>query len=281
MRSLSIGAVTTLLAGCAAAPPAAPPAPAGVTLAYGITAPATLTYEFTDSNTFNIRGGAIGDISVSARASGTAEAAVAPQASDVAMRVKITDLTGSFTNSAVGGTTNVTEADVQGEAVLAITPRGGFTLTQLPTMTRGAQGIGMGAGFFRRFVVRLPAERIQRGASWTDTVSASDNNGGVRSAVKDVVTATWARDTVVAGRTLNVLTHSSQRTLEIAGTSEGVEIAQKLSGTATGQTLWDPQRNLMVERHENMDLSGTFDLPAMGVSGLPVTAKGFGRLILR
>ena len=281
MRSLSIGAVTALIAGCAAAPPAAPPAPAGVTLAYTITAPATMTYEFTDSNSFNIRGGAIGDIGVSARATGTAEAALAPRSSDLEMRVKITDLTGSFTNSAVGGTTNVTEADVQGEAVLTVTPRGGFTIAQLPTTTRGAQGIGMGAGFFRRFVVRLPAGRVQRGASWTDTVSASDNNAGVRSAVHDVVTATWARDTVVAGRTLNVLTHSAQRTLEIAGTSEGVEIAQKLSGTATGYTLWDPQRNLIVERYENTDLSGTFDLPAMGVSGLPVTAKGFGRIILR
>ena len=270
-----------VLAACAPPPPSAPPAPAGVTIAYGIAAPATVTYAFTDSTSFNIRGGAVGDISVTARATGTAEAAFAPKGSDVEMRVKVTDLDGVFTNSAMGGTTTATETDVQGEAVLTLTPRGALTIGQLPTLSRAAQGVGMGAGFFRRFTVRLPALPVQRGSTWTDTVTATEDNAGVKSTVTDVVTAAWARDTVVAGRTLNVLTHSTRRSLEIAGTSEGVQIAQKLSGTATGYTLWDPQRNLIVERFENTDLSGTFDLPAMGLSGLPVTAKGLGRITLR
>ena len=282
MRSfVYYAAAVGLLTGCAAAPPNAPPAPAGVMLSYAAPAPMTATYEFVDSSGFNIRGGAIGDITVAARASGTAEAAIAPKGTDVEMRVKVTDLTGSFSNSAMGGTTSATEADVQGEAVMTVSPRGVLTIAQLPTTSRSAQGIGMGAGFFRRFTVRLPAVPVTRGSAWTDTVRASDDNAGVKSAVTDVVTATWARDTVVAGRTLNVLTHSTQRTLEVAGTSEGVQIAQKLSGTATGYTLWDPQRNLVVERFENTDLSGTFDLPAMGLSGMPVTARGFGRITLR
>jgi hypothetical protein len=250
-------------------------------LRYGVSAPVTASYGFADSSGFNIRGGAIGDIAVVARATGTADATVAAKDSGVELRIKITDLTGTFTNSAMGGTINATEADVQGEAVLAVSPRGALTIAQLPTTTRNAQGIGMGAGFFRRFTVRLPAGPVQRGAAWTDTVTASEENAGVKSTVTDVVTSTWARDTVVAGRTLNVLTHSTQRTLEISGTSEGVQIAQKLSGTATGYTLWDPQQSLAAERYENTDLSGTFDLPAMGISGLPVTAKGSSRITLR
>ncbi len=281
MRLFLCCASAALLAGCATAPPSAPPAPAGTLLSYAVTAPVTTTYEFTDSSSFNIRGGAIGDIAVTARATGTAEATQAPKATDVELRVKVADLNGSFTNSAMGGTTTATEADVQGEAVMTISPRGALTIEQLPTTSRSAQGIGMGAGFFRRFAVRLPASPVQRGASWTDTVTASDDASGVRSTVRDIVTATWARDTVVAGRTLNVLTHSTQRTLEIAGTSEGVQIVQKLSGSATGYTLWDAQRSLIVERYESTDLSGTFDLPAMGLSGLPVTAKGFSRITLR
>jgi hypothetical protein len=103
----------------------------------------------------------------------------------------------------------------------------------------------------------------------------------MKSSVQDVVTSTWARDTTVAGRTLNVITHSTLRRLDVAGTSEGVEIAQKLSGTSTGYTLWDAQRNVVVERYETTSLSGTFDLPAMGLKGLPVTAQGSGRLTLR
>jgi hypothetical protein len=274
-------AAAVLLGGCAAAPNATTPAPAGMRMAYATTAPATVTYQFSDSSGFNIQGGAIGDIRVTAQASGTAEAAYAPKGTDVEMRLRITDLTGAFTNSAMGGATNVTEADVQGEAVLTVSPTGVMTIGQLPTASRAAQGIGMGAGFFRRFIVRLPPGPVQRGASWTDTVTATDEGAGVRSSVRDVVTATWARDTVVAGRTFNVITHSAQRTLEVSGTSEGVEIAQKLSGTASGYTLWDGQRNLIVERFESTALSGTFDLPAMGLTGLPVTASGSGRITVR
>jgi hypothetical protein len=281
MRSFISYSAFFLLAGCVASQPSAPPAPAGVALRYAATAPVTAAYNFADSSGFNIRGGAIGDIAVTARASGAADATLAPKDSGVEMRIKVTDLTGTFTNSAMGGTINATEADVQGEAVLTLSPRGVLTIAQLPTTTRNAQGIGMGAGFFRRFTVRLPAGPVQRGATWTDTVTASEDNAGVKSTVNDVVATTWARDTVVAGRTLHVLTHSTQRTLEISGTSEGVQIAQKLSGTATGYTLWDPQRSLVAERYENTDLSGTFDLPAMGISGLPVTAKGSGRITLR
>ena len=268
-------------AGCATTPGAAPPAPAGVRLAYAATAPTTVSYQFSDSSGFNIQGGAIGDIRVAAHANGTAEATYAPKGTDVEVRLRVTDLEGSFTNSAMGGSTSVTEADVQGEAIISISPRGVMTIGQLPTASRTAQGIGMGAGFFRRFTVRLPAGPVQRGASWTDTVSATDEGAGIRSSVRDVVTATWARDTVVAGRTLHVITHAAQRTLEVAGTSDGVEIAQKLSGTASGYTLWDGQRNLIVERFETTDLSGSFDLPAMGLSGLPVTAAGSGRITLR
>lgn len=270
-----------LLAGCASAPTTPSGAPAGVRLAYAAAAPLTLTYEFADSSGFNIQGGAIGDIRVSTQASGTAAASYAPKGTDVELRLKITDLTGSFSNSAMGGTTSVTEADVQGEAVVTVSPAGVLTIGQLPTTSRNAQGIGLGAGFFRRFVVRLPQRAVQRGASWTDTVTATDESGGMRSTVRDVVTATWARDTVVAGRSLNVITHTTQRALEIAGSSDGVEIAQKLNGTASGYTLWDSQRNVVVERFERTDLSGSFDLPAMGVSGLPVTARGSGRITLR
>src|SRR5215204_3903174 len=121
MKLLLTSASAALIAGCAAAPATAPPAPTGTSLTYAVTAPVTVTYEFADSNGFNIRGGAIGDIAVTARASGTAEATQSPKGSDAELRIKVTDLIGSFTNSAAGGTTNATEADVQGEAIITVT----------------------------------------------------------------------------------------------------------------------------------------------------------------
>jgi hypothetical protein len=281
MRLRFVEFAVVLVSGCATARPAAAPRPTGAVMVYATTTPTTVTYQFTDSSGFTIQGGAIGEIRVAIRGSGTAEASYAPKGSDLEMRLRVTDFAGSFTNSATGGTTNATEADVQGEAVLAINPRGVTTIAQLPTVSRQGQAVGVGMGFFRRFTVRLPAGRVQRGASWVDTVSASEETGGTRSTVRDVVTATWARDTVINGRTLHVITHNTQRALEIAGTSEGVEIAQKLSGPARGYTLWDAQRNLLTERFETTELSGSFDLPAMGLTGLPVRASGSGRIILR
>lgn len=271
-----------LVAGCASGPSSAGPAPAaGVTLAYSAAAPMTLTYQFTDSSSFNISGGAIGDIRATMAGQGTAEVAVAPKGTDIEMRIRITDMDGSATNSAMGGTTNVTESDINGEAVLTLTPQGAVTVDQVPTISRTAQQAGMGASFFRRFAVRFPATPVTVGSTWTDTVTAREESGGITSSVTDIVTSTWVRDTTVNGQTLHVITHSTQRTLDIGGTSEGVAIAQKLSGTATGQTLWDAQRNVVVERSENTELSGTFDLPAMGLSGLPISARGSGRITLR
>jgi hypothetical protein len=283
IKQLLALASAVALSACAAATSSTTTTPvaAGTSLTYAATAPVTATYAFADTSSFNIQGGAIGDIRATTRSAGTVNATYAPKAPDVEVRMTITDLSGAFTNSAMGGTTNVTEADVPGEAVLTVGPRGTLTVVQTPTASRAAQQVGMSAAFFRRFIIRLPAGRVQRGAVWTDTIANSEDAAGMKSSVSDIVTSTWARDTTIAGRTLNVITHSTQRRLEVAGSSEGVQIVQKLSGTATGYTLWDAQRNLVVERSETTSLSGTFDLPAMGLTGLPVTAQGTGRLSLR
>jgi hypothetical protein len=283
MKQFSTGLLAAVLfAGCAATPPSGTtPAPAGVTWAYQAATPATLTYNFADSSAFTISGGAIGDIRAGMSSRGVAEIAATPKGTDVEMRIRITDLEGASTNSAMGGTTSVTEADITGEAVLTVTPQGVVTVGQVPTASRAAQQAGIGSSFFRRFVVRFPARPITMGATWTDTITASETSAGINSTVTDIVTSTWARDTTVNGNTLHLITHATQRTLDIRGSAEGVEIAQKLSGTATGHTLWDARRSVVVEKLENTELSGTFDLPAMGLSGLPVSAKGTGRLTLR
>ena len=250
-------------------------------LAYAAAAPATFTYEFSDTSGFSIQGGAIGEIRASITGAGTAELSYAPAANGIGLTVSLTDFAGSFTNSAAGGTTTASAADVQGAAQLNLSSRGEVTVTTLPTVSRAAQMVGVGPNFFRRFTLRLPGQRMQRGATWVDTVAVTEETAGTKAAVRDIVSATWVRVTIVAGRTLTVITHSTQRTLDISGTSEGVEIAQHLAGTASGETLWDAERNVIVSRIETTDLSGTFDLPAMGISGLPVEAAGTGRITLR
>lgn len=270
------------LSACATAPSDPPTTgPAGALLAYAVPNPAVLNYAFTDSSGFSIQGGAIGDIRVAIVSAGTAAVTYAQKAADIEATIRITDLAGSIVNSAMGSTTTATEADIQGNAVVTTTPRGVTTIVSTPTLSTSAQQIGLSNSFFRRFFVRLPQGRVRAGAVWVDTIALNESASGTKVDGADIVTSTFVRDTVVNGRTLALITTSSQRTLNVSGTSQGVEVAQKLTGTATGRTLWDAQRSLLVERTESSQLSGTFDLPQMGVTGLPVTASGSARLVLQ
>jgi hypothetical protein len=205
----------------------------------------------------------------------------AQKAADVEATMRVTDFAGSVTNSAMGGSgPSATEADIEGPAVVTVTPRGAVMVSAMPKLTPVIQTLGLSQSFFRRFFVRLPASSVRTGAVWVDTISTTDENAGTKAVLSDVVTSTFVRDTVVNGRTLAVIATSSQRTLNISGLSQGVEIAQKLTGTGSGRVLWDPERHLLVERAESSQLSGTFDLPQMGVTGLPVTARGSLRIAL-
>lgn len=263
-----------------AAPPSAP-APVGTTIAYAVPTPATVSYAFNDSSGFNIQGGAIGNITAAINSSGTADLTYAPAADGVEVTIKVTDFTGSMTNSAMGGGPTATEADIEGSAVLKLTPRGSVTVVSLPKLAQNIQRVGISNSFFRRFFARLPGASVQPGAVWVDTITVSDEGAGTKADVRDVVTSTFARDTTVNGERLALITLSSVRNLNITGSNDGVQIAQKLAGTSTGRVLWSPARNVIVERTEVSELSGTFDLPQMGMTGLPVTARSNSRVSAR
>ncbi|MGQ0562706.1 MAG: hypothetical protein ACT443_12630 [Gemmatimonadota bacterium] len=269
-----------VLPACASAPPE-PPRPAGTMLAYALPTPPAATYAFRDSSGFEIRGGAIGEIRAIINAAGTAEITYARDTSALKATIRITDFNGSMTNSAMGGGPTATEADIEGPAVLTVSASGEPAVVSMPKLGNTIQRVGVNQSLFRRFFVRLPAERVRAGTVWVDTITISDQTAGSKVDVRDIVTSTFAGDTTANGRTVAIVNTSSQRTLEVSGTNEGVQIAQKLSGTSSGRFLWDPQRNLLVERTETSELSGTFDLPQMGMTGLPVTARGSSRLVLQ
>lgn len=269
-----------LLPACASAPAGSGSATTAMALSYAVPTPATVGYTFVDSSSFHIQGGPIGDIKADIGASGTADITYAMAGSDIEATIKVTDFAGSMHNSAMGGGPSATEADIQGDAVLTVTPRGVTTLKTLPTLTPNVQQVGVSNAFFRRFFVRLPGTSVRPGATWVDTVTVNED-GATRVNVVDIVTSTFVGDTVINARTVSLINTTSQRTVSVSGTNQGVEVAQKLTGTSTGRTLWDAQQNVLVERTETSELAGTFDLPQMGVTGLPVTARGSGRVSLR
>jgi hypothetical protein len=244
-------------------------------LTYAPPTPPAATYNVTDSTIFDIQGGAIGDIHVASAVTAVTSVTYAAKGTDLEATMRVTDFAGSVSNSAMGGAgPAATEADIDGAATVSVTPRGAVTVTSMPKLTPIIQTLGMSQSFFRRFYVRLPARSVRPGTVWVDTISASDDNAGTKAVLNDVVTSTFVRDTVVNGRTVALIYTSSDRTLDISGTSQGVQIAQKLTGKGSGRVLWDAERKLLVDRVETAQLNGTFDLTQMGVTGLPVSARG-------
>lgn len=269
------------LAACASAPsqPTAP-MPASRPLAYALQ-PAAAMYAFSDTSSFQIKGSQIGDINVTIADTGTAEVALTSTTSGMQATVRVVTFSGSMANSAMGGGTSATAKDIEGSAVLTLTPRGFATVTAMPKLGRSIQSVGVSASFFRRFFIRLPASAVPAGGVWVDTVQATEESSGVKVSVHDISTSTLVGDTTVAGASVAVISITSERKLEISGTNEGVQIAQHLSGPVIGRAYWDRQRNLLVDRVETSQLSGTFDLPQMNMTGLPLTARSFSKLTLR
>jgi hypothetical protein len=272
-----------MLAACAPAATTPPTAPVATTvsLAYAVPPAGTAVYAINDTSTFDIKAGPMGEIRAGFGTSAKAEVTYTQKAANLEATIKLIEFSGSLTNSATGTGQTASASDVQGAATLSVTPRGVITVTAMPKISGGADRIGINEGFFRRLFVRLPAGAVQPGSTWTDTIIATDSSGGLQVASRDIVTSTFARDSSVAGHRVAVITTTAQRTLNIAGNSEGMQIKQTLAGTSSGIVLWDAARGLLVQRTDETTLTGTFDLPAMGVSGLPVAARSSYRAMLR
>ena len=261
--------------------PEAPPSLDRPTLAYSVPAAPLATYEYADSTASNIQAGAAGAIRVNLGAHGVVDLGFEPSGSNLKVTLTVKEFAGSFVNSAGGGVVAAGLSDVKGPAVLTLTPRGEITFLTKPEMTPIFRQVAGSDGIFRRFFTRLPGRTVQAGATWTDTLTTQEVNEGLTTRTQNIVTSTLARDSVVRGRTLLVITSVSQRTLEMTGTTQGVEIVQKLSGPANSITLWDPVRKLVVSRTETVRMTGTFDLPAMSMTNMPISSTGYVSLYLR
>ena len=270
-----------VLAACAANPPASagPEAPTSV-LAYSLAAPDTLVYDFADTTNSTIQGGAIGQINVSIGSRGSISVQLEPARDATRATATLTDFAGTFRNSAGGGDVTAAAADVRGPAVMTVSPRGEVTFVETPTVSQQFRTVA-GDNVFRRLFHRMPGGAVSVGTTWTDTIVTEENSEGMVSRTRNVIRSAYARDTTVAGRQLAVINSIAERTLEVSGVSQGIDIRQTLQGTANGVTLWDPQSRAIVSRTESVDMRGTFDLPGMGVSGMPMTATGSLRMTLR
>lgn len=271
-RNLAVLTLACLLGACA---PAGPRGPAPASLAYTLPATSPVSYTAADTGSFDLQVAKV-EIASSARI----ELGFHPAGEKLRVTARFADFDGRFSNS-MGGTIRADESDVQGEFVAEVDRRGRVEVVQMPELSDQFRAVAGSQNVMLDLFVRLPGRPIEPGVAWTDTIRGEETNEGLTSRRESLVTSTWSGDTVVAGQTLRVITSRESNTLTISGSSEGVELRQQLSGTSTARTLWDPARALLVERVAAGELKGTLDLPAMGMTGIPVQASVRERLELK
>jgi hypothetical protein len=194
--------------------------------------------------------------------------------------VRITSIDGRSTNS-MGPTVTVGNEALPGTAVLRVERDGEVTIVQEPEMPEALSQVAGSQSLYRRYFMPLPARVVERGETWTDTVRIREDNDGLVSTTMSIVRSTWTRDTVVAGRALRVIDSEIENDVHVQGTTQGIEIVQQLNGTSTAMTLWDPAWHAIVQRRETGTAAGSTDLPAMGISGMPVSMRTTATLSLR
>lgn len=257
--------------GCAPAPPPGAIGRDGAPLVYAAPEPETVRYGFADTSRVALDAGPMGIMRVLSAESGVAEVTFRRAGPGVDATVHVVDYAGRFENPGQGEM-HADEGGITGAWTLRLDPRGRVEVLDTPSLSPAVREIAGTESLVRPLFVHLPGAAADAGAVWVDTVSLTERTAAAVSRARTIVTSTLVGDTLVARRRLALIRTESATQVEVEGTSGGVRILQRLSGTLHGTVLWDAAASMLVQRVESGELTGTLELPAMGFEGLPVEA---------
>lgn len=239
-------------------------------LQYDVPTENPATYAFTASTAFSIDAGPIGTMRVGSEQTGLAELSFRPDPAGVESTIRIIEYAGRFENPNQGAL-DVDESDIGGSWTVRVDNRGRVEVVDAPRISGPAADLAAEQNMIRPFFPLLPGGVAEPGATWLDTVTTNERTGRTTSRWRSVIRSTLAGDTVIDGRWLVVVRTESATTMEIEGSSGGLEVIQRLAGTTLGTILWDPAAALLVTRTEGGEMEGTLELPGTGFPGLPVS----------
>jgi hypothetical protein len=119
----------------------------------------------------------------------------------------------------------------------------------------------------------LPGREVALKESWTDTVTHADSIEGVAFTVHMIVRGTYEGDTVVEGRTLNVLAFRNEMKMTSNGVVQGMAMQQITSTSSTERALWDSSQHLLISNHASAEMKMDMSLPGMGNMTMTGTIK--------
>lgn len=248
------------------------PGAASALFSYDVPAANPAVYESGDSTRFTIELGPMQEYEVNVTSSGAAELRFEPAGPDLRVTLRFLRFSGRYEPQGENAITAGLD-DVRGAYVVRLTRGGKVEIEQSPEVSREFQQIAGWSSLVRSYFVPLPGRAVERGATWTDTITSREEMEGMVGEFRAVVTSTWSRDTVLSGRVLRVIDSNAETTLTIEGDVQGTSFVQRLSGPTKTITLWDAERRVLVDRREHGQLTGTIDLPGVGIQDAPIRVE--------
>jgi len=112
----------------------------------------------------------------------------------------------------------------------------------------------------------LPGRTMAPGESWSDSARTAETVEEMHFDVSTSIRGTYLADSVVDGRTLNVLRVIRESEMTTSGTHEGVDIAQKTTSKSEEFVLWDSTRHIPVSRNAVSHIDAETELKQMNVT---------------
>jgi hypothetical protein len=163
------------------------------------------------------------------------------------------------------------------DVTFRLTPRGldgADILEKMPDILSPQAAVGIpGSGQFATMLVNLPARALRVGETWTDTLRLSHEEDGMKRDQLTVTHGTYVADTMLDGRTLNVLqfTITQQLTIDRPGAQQHGAVS---GANGEARVLWDPARHIPVRYDGAATMS--MSMPTSGFS-LRMTARSILR----
>lgn len=263
--------IVLVAAACAPAGGVSTPGSSSPVLAWN-RASSALRYQVADTSNLTLSIPGMGEAPVDVGSVAVVELSLREGTPGLEATATVTELTGRFSSPA-GAPLTVGAADVPPPARIHVAPDGEVTLRDVAPFTGGLAQVTSPANLYRSLFPALPGAAARVGAEWTDTVRVAESQAGMNSETTQIIRSTWARDSVVGGRSVAVIETRMTTEIRISGSNQGVAIEQQLSGSSSGITLWDPAASVLVERRETGTATGSASLPGLGMEGIPVSAR--------
>ncbi|MCY4573904.1 MAG: hypothetical protein OXF01_14005 [Gemmatimonadetes bacterium] len=265
---LSAAVCAGLVAACAGGPSpatvAAPTTGTGPTtsFAYGVPSPPTALFHIEDSLVVEVSTAAA-DFEVTTKTLLTMNMVFARDPAGVGVVGSVVGFNVVSTNALAG--TRVAGADqISGPLAMVVSRQGHVEVGAMPALDSAVADLTPFPGIAFDMFPRLPGYPVGLGGMWVDTVGWSVTDETSESATQTVFTYTIVGDTLVDGRTLlNIAVEGEVSMQMIEGVGDALS-DQRLTGTATGYVLWDPEQNLPKHSAMHRQLEGTNQVPGAG-----------------